>query len=500
MAASEQICSTGIAGFDEILAGGLPRDRLYLLEGAPGTGKTTLGMQFLLAGAQAGERGMYITFSETSEELHAVADSHGWSMTNIALCDMGAIAPQLGPEAQTTLFHPADLELNQTTQLLFDEIDRVKPQRIVFDTVSEVRTLAQTAARYRRHLLLLKRFFSQRANTVIFLDDLIASDNDMQMHSIVHGVFRLEKYRADFGTERRQINIAKLRGVRFTGGNHDYSIEHGGVQIYPRLIAANQSKPWQRQHLVSGIARLDKLLGGGLDRGTSNLFMGPAGSGKSTLALQYSVRAAERGEGVAMFQFDETLETLFARASALGLDPRPHIEKGILQVQTVDPAELPPGQFIDVIRRAVEQRNARLVVIDSLNGYLHATPMAKHVVLQLHELLSYLGRRGVTTILVLTQQGMMGTMQSPVDLTYLSDTILLTRYFEAYGAVRKAATVLKKRSGMHETTIREFSIKPGLGIEMGAALRGFQGILTGVPKYIGESKEMLDVPAADDAR
>lgn len=499
MAASNRICSTGIAGFDEILAGGLPRNRLYLLEGSPGTGKTTLGMQFLIAGAQAGETGMYITFSETSEELHAVAESHGWSMKDIALCDMGAIQPQLGPEAQTTLFHPADLELNQTTQLLFSEISRVKPQRIVFDTVSEVRTLAQTAARYRRHLLVLKHFFSQRQNTVIFLDDLIASDNDMQMHSIVHGVFRLEKYRADFGAERRQINIAKLRGVSFTGGNHDYSIERGGVRVYPRLIAADQSRPWDRQQLVSGIVGLDKLLGGGLDRGTSNLFMGPAGSGKSTLAFQYAIRAAERGEGVAMFQFDETLETLISRVTALGMNPKPYVDKGIMHVQTVDPAELSPGQFIDVIRRAVEARDARLVVIDSLNGYLHATPMAKHVVLQLHELLSYLGRRGVTTILVLTQQGMMGTMQSPVDLTYLSDTILLTRYFEAYGAVRKAATVLKKRSGAHETTIREFTIKPGIGIEVGNTLRGFQGILTGVPTYVGESKEMLNVPA-DDTR
>lgn len=498
MAASDRICSTGIPGFDEILAGGLPRNRLYLLEGAPGTGKTTLGMQFLIAGAKVGEKGMYITFSETSEELHAVAESHGWPMAGIELCDMGTIQPQLGLDAQTTLFHPADLELNQTTQLLFAEIDRVKPLRIVFDTVSEVRTLAQTAARYRRHLLLLKHFFSQRKNTVIFLDDLIASDNDMQMHSIVHGVFRLEKYRADFGSERRQINIAKLRGVRFTGGNHDYSIERGGLRVYPRLIAADQSKPWQRERLASGVEGLDQLLGGGLDRGTSNLFMGPAGSGKSTLAFQYAIRAAERGEGVALFQFDETMETLFARASALGMDPQPHIDSGIMHIQTVDPAELAPGQFTDVIRNAVETRDARLVVIDSLNGYLHATPMAQHVVLQLHELLSYLGRRGVTTILVLTQQGMMGAMQSPVDLTYLSDTILLTRYFEAYGAVRKAATVLKKRSGPHETTIREFSIRSDVGVIMGNALRDFQGILTGVPKYVGEGKEMLDVTADDD--
>ena len=499
MGGNDRICNTGIGGFDEILAGGLPRNRLYLLEGAPGTGKTTLGMQFLLAGVAAGEPGMYITFSETSEELHAVAESHGWPIAGITLCDMGAIEPQLGPEAQTTLFHPADLELNQTTQLLFEQIDRVNPLRVVFDTVSEVRTLAQTAARYRRHLLLLKHFFSRRKNTVIFLDDLIASDNDMQMHSIVHGVFRLEKYRADFGAERRQINIGKLRGVRFVGGNHDYTIERGGLQIYPRLIAAEQSVPWQRKQLVSGIVGLDQLLGGGLDRGTSNLFMGPAGSGKSTLAFQYAIETAKGGEAVAMFVFDETLETLFARVSALGMDPRPYIDQGLMHIQTVDPAELSPGQFTDVIRRAVQERGARLVVIDSLNGYLHATPMAQHVVLQLHELLSYLGRRGVTTILVLTQQGMMGAMQSPIDLTYLSDTILLTRYFEAYGAVRKAATVLKKRSGAHETSIREFTIKNGVGIQMGAALGKFQGILTGVPKYVGESEEMLDI-AADDKR
>lgn len=499
MAVDDRICSTGIGGFDEILAGGLPRNRLYLLEGSPGTGKTTLGMQFLLAGVAAGEPGMYITFSETNEELHAVAESHGWPMAGITLCDMAAIEPQLGADAQSTLFHPADLELNQTTQLLFEQIDRIKPLRVVFDTVSEVRSLAQTSARYRRHLLLLKHFFSRRKNTVIFLDDLIASDHDMQMHSIVHGVFRLEKYRADFGTERRQINIAKLRGVRFVGGNHDYTIERGGLQIYPRLIAAEQSTQWERQTLKSGIRNLDELLGGGLDRGTSNLFMGPAGSGKSTLAFQYATQAASRGEAVAMFVFDETLETLFSRVNALGLDPRPYIEQGLMHIQTVDPAQLSPGQFTDVIRHAVEKRNARLVVIDSLNGYLHATPMAQHIVLQLHELLSYLGRRGVTAILVLTQQGMMGPMQSPIDLTYLSDTILLTRLFEAYGAVRKAATVLKKRSGAHETSIREFTIKTGVGIQMGAALRAFQGVLTGVPEYVGESQEMLDV-STDDKR
>lgn len=493
MAGTDEVCKTGVAGFDEILRGGLPRNRLYLLEGAPGTGKTTLGMQFLLEGARAGEPGMYISFSETAEELYAVAVSHGWQLGEVTLCDMGAIAPQLNPDAQSTLFHPADLELNQTTQLIFAEIDRVKPLRIVFDTVSEVRTLAQTTARYRRHLLVLKHFFSRRKNTVIFLDDLIASDNDMQMHSVVHGVFRLEKYRADFGSERRQINIAKLRGVRFVGGNHDYTIERGGLQVYPRLIATNQSVPWERQTLTSGLSGLDDLLGGGLDRGTSSLFMGPAGSGKSTLAFKFAVEAANRGEGVAMFLFDETLETLLSRVIALGMDPRPSIDKGTMHVQTVDPAELTPGEFTSAIRRAVEQNDARMIVIDSLNGYLHATPMAQHVVIQLHELLSYLGRRGVTTILVLTQQGMMGSMQSPVDLTYLSDTVLLTRYFEAAGAVRKAATVLKKRSGWHENTIREFSIHAGKAIVVGPALSEFHGVLTGVPKYVGRDEQMLDV-------
>lgn len=480
----------GIAGLDAILNGGLPRNRLFLVQGEPGTGKTTLALQFLMEGARSGEKGLYITFSESREELLGIAASHGWDLSGISLLELSALENQLLPEAQNTVFHPAEVEMNQFTDLILRKVEEEVPVRVVFDSVSEMRMIAETSLRYRRQMLSLKQYFSGRKCTVLLLDDLTASPGDLQVQSIVHGVINLQKLHPDFGTERRRLSIVKVRGIQFVGGHHDYVIRRGGIKMFPRMISSDHDMVSKIESVTSGIGGLDQLLGGGFDRGTSNLFLGPAGTGKSTLALRVAYAAAERGEHAAIFCFEESLNTLQSRASSLGMDLEHLTRTGLLEIRKVDPAQLSPGEFAELIRCAVTERNLRVLVIDSLNGYLHAMTQEKYLVLQLHELLAFLSRRGVVTVMVLAQQGLMGMMNTPVDLTYLADTVVITRYFEALGRVKKAVSVVKKRAGEHEDTIRELSISK-LGIRVGQPLEGFHGVLTGVPTFHGNAASIL---------
>ncbi len=488
---TSEFSPTGVPGLDEILRGGLPKNQLFLLQGKPGTGKTTLAMQFLLEGARRGERVLYITFSETKAELDAVARSHGWDLSPIHVLELSAITSAVGAASQTTLFHPSEIELHKTIALLLDKIKQVDAQRIVFDSISELRLLAESSLRYRRQMLSFKEFFVGRGSTVLFLDDLTTEAGDLHVQSIVHGVLLLEKFRAAYGVERRQFHIAKLRGVAFRGGTHDYVISHGGIIIYPRLVSAEHPGSFTRQTLSSGVPALDKLLGGGFDRGTSNLLLGPAGSGKSTIALRFAIAAAERGQHAAVYSFEESPGNLVARAETLGMDLQRHIDTGHIKLRKVDPAELTPGQFASLLREAAAQETADMVIIDSLNGYIHAMPEQQFLMLQLHELLAYLGNRGVVTIMVLAQAGIMGTyMQTPLDLTYLADSVIVTRYFEAFGAIKKAISVVKKRSGVHEETLRELKIGHG-GAIVGPVLKDFSGIFTGTPRFTGNTSQLM---------
>lgn len=480
----------GIPGLDSVLGGGLPKYRLFLVQGEPGTGKTTLALQFLMEGARNGEKGLYITFSESREELLGIAQSHGWDLTGISLLELSALESQLQPEAQNTVFHPAEVEMNQFNDLVLSKVEEEKPLRVVFDSVSEMRMLAGTSLRYRRQMLGMKQFFAGKSCTVLLLDDLTASPGDLQVQSIVHGVINLQKLHPDFGPERRRLGIVKVRGIQFAGGHHDYVIRKGGITMFPRMISAEHLSVNEIHTRSTGIPELDKLLGGGLDTGTSNLLLGPAGTGKSSLAMQVACAAAERGEKAAIFCFEESLTTLLARARSLGMNLEKHVEKGTLEITKVDPAQLSPGEFAELLRAAVAERDLKVLVIDSLNGYLHAMTQEKYLVLQLHELLAFLSRRGVITVMVLAQQGLMGLMNTPVDLTYLADTVVITRFFEALGRVKKAVSVVKKRAGFHEDTIRELSISKD-GIRVGHPLETFQGVLTGVPQFMGDNTSIL---------
>jgi len=480
-------CATGISGLDELLGGGLPLHRLYLLQGRPGVGKTTLALQFLFEGVRNGEKGLYITLSETRAELDAVAESHGWDLNEFDVLELSAVEEALGDTQENTFFQPSELELSKTAQVLLNEVERVKPARVVLDSLSEFRLLAEVPLRYRRQMLKLKQYFAGRQITVLLLDDLTGGDSDLHIQSIAHGVLTLDKLAQGYGVQRRQIQINKLRGVKFREGSHDYLIERGGLMVFPRLIAAEHRKGFKQEPVSSGIAEFDKLLGGGLDRGTSNLFIGPAGSGKSTVALHHAVRVADTGDKAIIFIFDENRKTLETRSKALGLDLEKHVREGRIHVMQVDPADLTPGQFAQKVRDAVEKDDVQLVMIDSLNGYLNSMPDERFLSLQLHELLSYLSQLGIVTIMTLAQHGIMGTMQTPVDVTYLSDTVVLFRYFEAIGEVRKAISVMKKRSGVHEPSIRELKMS-ARGLQVGEPLSGFQGILTGVPQIVRDVK------------
>lgn len=476
--------STGVAGLNEVLGGGLTRHRIYLLEGNPGTGKTTLALQFMLDGARSGERCLYITLSETVEELKAVARSHGWSLDGIAIFELTPPEASLDLDQHYTLLHPSEVELNETTKLILDRINEYDPDRVAFDSLSEIRLIAQDPLRYRRQVLALKQFFSGRKCTALLLDDLTSQSHELQVHSITHGVIVLERQVRDYGAERRRIQITKMRGAEFRGGYHDFIIRKGGLEVFPRLMVPSGPECAVGERVGSGIPSLDTLLGGGIERGTSMLMVGPAGVGKSSLATQYALAAVERGESAAIYTFDEGRNTLLERSSGLQIDLRSHLNSPNFTLEQVNAAELSPGQFAHRVRERVERCRKGVIVIDSLNSYLNAMPAEQFLIMQMHELLSYLNQQGMLSILVLAQQGLIGNMHSPVDLSYLTDTIVLLRYFEFEGAVRKAISVTKKRSGAHEATIREFRLNSG-GIDVGPALSDFHGVLTGIPTYSG---------------
>jgi circadian clock protein KaiC len=488
---AEQLASTGISGLDNILCGGLPRNRLYLIDGNPGVGKTTLALQFLMEGAKQGESCLYVTLSETKAELDAVAESHGWSLAGISIMELSQIEGALAEKSQNSLFQPAEVELTNLSKLLLERIAHIKPLRLVLDSLSEMRLLAQNALRYRRQILALKQRFAAINCTVLLLDDRSAVGPDVQVQSIVHGMLTLSVIPLKFGINRRYLSVTKLRGAQFREGNHDYTIKRGGISLFPRLVAADHPMNFQRTLSSSGNVQLDLLTGGGLHAGTSNLLMGPAGSGKSTLASVFVHAAVTRGEKTMLFAFDENTHTLFDRAEAMGLDFRPHIESGVLTVQQIDPAEIAPGELASQIVDCVENHGVRMIVLDSLNGYVNAMPQEDYLALHLHELLSFLNQRGVVTIMVLAQHGLVGPMGTPVDVSYLADTVILMRYYEAGGSVHKAISIIKKRSGAHETTIREFRMTPE-GVRIGPPLAAFEGVLTGVPRFVGAAAQIFE--------
>lgn len=492
MIASHQV-STGNEGLDIILRGGLPAERLYLLEGAPGSGKTTLALQFLREGVRQGERALYITLSETREELAVVAASHGWDIDEFDVFEFSSASDVFGDGRDQSILHPWEMELGETVRLIQDEVEKVQPKRVVFDSLSEMRLLAQDSLRYRRQVLALKQFFAGRDATVILVDDMSGSESgrDAHLHSLAHGVITLERLTLDFGAARRRVQVQKLRGVDFIAGYHDLTIRKGGLDIYPRLIASSYHAAFIGEPTPSGVAELDSLLSGGPLRGTSTLVTGPAGSGKTTIALQYLDAACRRGEPCTVYEFDERIGTLLARAKAFNIDLQAHMDAGCLVIQQIDPAEISPGEFTARVRREVEVRKSRMIVIDSLNGYMAAMPQEQQLILQMHELLSYLSQQGVVTFLINPQHGLVGTMSTNLNISYVADAVLLLRFFEAEGRIRKAISVIKNRGGMHEDTIRELRIDAG-GVRVGEPLSNFRGVLTGTPEYVGAQSPLME--------
>jgi circadian clock protein KaiC len=485
--------ATGVVGLDEILGGGFAPHRLYLVEGDPGSGKTTLSLQYLMEGVRRKETGVYVSLSETKQELEEVAVSHGWSLDGLNIVELVAEETELDPDNQYTMFQSSEIQFGETAKSILAEVERVKPKRVVIDSLSELRLLAQTALRFRRQILALKQFFAGRECTVLLVDDRTSDASDLQLKSIAHGVVSLEHLSPEYGAERRRLRVTKLRGQRFRGGFHDFNIATGGLEVFPRLVAAEHAGTRDHETMKGGIPGLDQLLGGGMDLGTSTLLIGPAGTGKSSVAINYAVATAKRGQRAALFIFDERIEVLLRRVEGLGMDLRPYLESGLITIQQVDAAELSPGEFAHAIREAVNGADghppASVVIIDSLNGYLHAMPEERFLTTQMHELLTYLGHKGVVTFLVLAQHGMLGEVQAPIDTTYLADTVILFRYFEAAGQIRQAISVVKKRSGRHERTIRELKLDGQ--ITVGEPLKEFQGILTGTPVFSGETRNLM---------
>lgn len=492
-----QRASTGIEGLDYILGGGFPRNRMYLLTGDPGAGKTTLAMQFLLAGAKNGEPGVYATLSETEEELRDVARSHGWNLDGITICDLQTAEESLKADSQYTLFHPSEVELSETTRTVLEAVEQIEPMRVVFDSLSEMRLLARDSLRYRRQILALKHYFTGRQCTVLLLD-YGSAKGEFQLESLAHGVLELEQLAPGYGGQRRRMRVRKIRGISFKDGYHDYLIKTGGMEVYPRLVAAAHPSRYAHETVASGVPGLDDLLGGGLDRGTAAMLLGPSGVGKSTICAQFAAAAARRGEGTAIYTFDESPESWVSRADRLGMGLGDFVRDGLITIRQVDPAELTPGEFADDVRAEVE-RGSRLVVIDSLNGYQNAMPDERFLVLHLHELLAYLGQHGVLTLMVLAQYGLVNESHgSPVDLSYLADTVVLLRYFEAFGQVRQAISAVKRRKGDHERSVRELRIAPE-GVQVGRELREFHGVLSGRLEYTGGAGPLLDDDATASA-
>ena len=483
--------TTGVPGLDEILNGGFPKGHLYLVQGESGAGKTTLGLQFLAAGCAANEPTLWISLSETQDELRQIAESHGLSLDGVELCNPMGVPRAQDPDEQYSFFSPADVELEEIRAAIVKAVDRVRPTRVVFDPFSDIRHLARDVLRYRRYVLALRQFFSDRQCTVLLMHEVTrGAPGDLQVEALVHGYITMHQDSPEFGGQRRRLRVHKMRGMSFRDGYHDFAITTGGIEVYPRLIALDYTTDPVEEVVSSGLPALDALLGGGIDRGSSLLIVGAAGVGKSTMASQYASAAAERGEKAAIFIFDETSRTFRARTERLGLPFDRHVEAGTISLRHLDAAEVSPGQFAHLVMREVSESGATIVVIDSLSGYLHAMPEERFLSTHLHELLTGLSHQNVATIVTLAQHGLVGErIESPADVSYLADNVMLLRYFEAFGAVRRAISVVKKRSGAHETLVREMRIARG-GIVVGEPLTDFNGVLTGRPEYVGRRDQL----------